>query len=102
MSDFAQESGRVGRDGAKACSIVMLSITWKPQLDRQLPPDQEAMQLYLTQQYCSRGVLSQFLDAQPHWRWCMQDDKACQVCSEPHVEPRPANLKFALPQQVEM
>jgi hypothetical protein len=60
------------------------------------------MQLYLTQQHCSRGVLSQFLDTEPHWRWCMAEDEACQVCVQPHVEPRPVNLKFSLPLQVRM
>jgi superfamily II DNA helicase RecQ len=63
VTAFSQESGRAGRDSGKASSIVMLSATWKPQLDKVLSPDEEAMQLYLTQQYCSRGVLSQFLDA---------------------------------------
>ena len=48
MSDFLKESKRAGRDSTKAYLIVMLSITWKPQLDKQLPPDQEAIQLYLT------------------------------------------------------
>ena len=43
VSAFSQESGRVGRDGGKALSIVMLSATWKPQLDQPLSPDREAM-----------------------------------------------------------
>jgi len=55
---FPQESGRAGRDGGKASSIVLLHSGWKPQADGTLSPDQGAMQLYLTQQYCSRGVLS--------------------------------------------
>ncbi|CZR64699.1 uncharacterized protein PAC_14598 [Phialocephala subalpina] len=48
MSDFSQESGRASRDGTKACSVILLSVTWKPQLDKQLPPDQEAMCLRAT------------------------------------------------------
>ncbi|KAE8448570.1 hypothetical protein EG329_008995 [Mollisiaceae sp. DMI_Dod_QoI] len=44
---FSQESGRAGRDEGKASSIVILSATWKPQLDQPLSPDREAMQLYL-------------------------------------------------------
>lgn len=67
-TSFSQESGRAGRDGKKASSIVLLWSCWKPQLERHLTPDQEAMQLYLSQQHCSRGVLSQFLDAPTDWR----------------------------------
>jgi hypothetical protein len=93
---FSQESGRAGRDGGRASSIIMLSATWKPQLDKTLSPDEEAMQLYLTQQHCSRGVLSQFLDAQPDWRWCMPGEEVCQVCLKPHIESRPVDLKFEL------
>jgi superfamily II DNA helicase RecQ len=95
-SAFSQESGRAGRDGVKASSLVLLSAAWKPQLDQGLAPDQEAMQLYLTQQYCSRGVLSQFLDDRRDWRWCMAGEEVCQVCREPHREGRPPDLTFAL------
>lgn len=52
------------------------------------------MQLYLTQQYCSRGVLSQFLDAPSDWRWCMTGDEICQVCKEPHLDARPPDLIY--------
>ena len=77
---FVQESGRAGCSGEPASSIVLLSATWQPQLDQGLSLDEEAMQLYLTQQHCCRGVLSQFLDDEPHWRWCMAGEEACQVC----------------------
>ena len=53
------------------------------------------MQLYLTQHHCSRGVLSQFLNAESDWRWCMAGEEPCQVCQEPHSSSRPAGLVFA-------
>ncbi|KAH8749802.1 hypothetical protein BGZ57DRAFT_968235 [Hyaloscypha finlandica] len=90
------ESGRAGRDGSKASSIVLLHAGWKPQVNEHLSADREVMQLYLTQQYCSRGILSQFLDDQPSWRWYIAGEEACQVCREPHTEARPLDLKFEL------
>src|SRR5277367_6013080 len=96
MTAFSQESGRAGRDGGKASSIILLRAMWKPQLNQDLAPDQEAMQLYLTQQYCSRGVLSQFLDDQRDWRWCMVGEEVCQVCQEPHSKARPLDLIYAV------
>jgi hypothetical protein len=103
LTDFSQESGRAGRDGSQASSIVLLRAGWQPQVDGYLSADRQAMQLYLTQQYCSRGVLSQFLDAQADWRWCMPGEEVCQVCQEPHTESRPVDLKFelAVPDRIE-
>ena len=75
---------------------------WKPQLDQHLVPDQEAMQLYLMQQHCSHGVLSQFLDDQRDWRWCMQGKEVCEVCQEPQDEAWPLDLIFALPSRQEV
>ncbi|KAL6359113.1 hypothetical protein LRP88_09313 [Fusarium phalaenopsidis] len=97
MTEFSQESGRAGRDGKVAESIVLLSAAWQPQLDRQLGADQEAMQLYLTQQQCSRGIMSQFLDVRSDWRWCMEGDELCGVCPNHHTERRPTDLEFHLP-----
>ena len=62
MSDFLQESGQAGQDGSRASSIILLQSTWAAQTSGCLSPDQEAMDVYLTQQHCSCGVLSQFLE----------------------------------------
>ncbi|KAL5344454.1 hypothetical protein ACLOAV_010434, partial [Pseudogymnoascus australis] len=96
LSDFSQESGRAGRDGCKASSIILLQSTWAAQSSGCLSPDQEAMDAYLTQQHCSRGVLSQFLDAKADWRWCMQGEEACEVCGIGHTEARPADVQYQL------
>jgi hypothetical protein len=94
MTDFSQESGRAGRDKKMAESIILLPATWKPRSAAGRSADQEAMQLYLTQQYCSRGVLSQFLDEKQDWRWCMEGEERCGVCQEPHSQSRPEGLIF--------
>lgn len=101
-SSFSQESGRAGRDGQKAFSLVLLWSSWKAQLERPLTPDQEAMQLYLCQRHCSRAVLSQFLDAPTDWRWCMGGDEPCQVCGTVHITPRPVDVVYALPKKVQI
>jgi len=99
LTAFAQESGRAGRGGGRAASIILLSAAWAPDLSpgRALGPDQQAMQLYLAQQHCARGVLSQFLDAEQDWRWCMAGEEPCGVCQQqqPHATPRPQGLIFS-------
>lgn len=97
MSEFSQETGRAGRDGEPAESIVLLSAAWKPQLDGHLSKDQEPMQLFLVQRYCSRGVISQYNDTKSDWKWCMVGDELCEVCPEHHTERRPAELEYRLP-----
>jgi hypothetical protein len=99
LSDFSQASGRAGRAGQPATSIVFLPSTWKPSVDTYPTPDHEAMELYLTRQYCYRGILSQFLDAPIDWRWCMDRDEPCGVCKTAHAEARPYGLEYALKRQ---
>jgi len=97
LTDFSQSSGRAGRDGQGAVSIVFLHPRWTPSTIGYESPDHEAIELYLTRQQCFRGVLSQFLDAPADWRWCMGGDIPCGVCTHaPHQEARPAGVKFIL------
>ncbi|KAG6980357.1 ATP-dependent DNA helicase tlh2 [Fusarium oxysporum f. sp. conglutinans] len=95
LTNFSQESGRASRDGKVAESIILLSAAWQPQLDRLLGADEEAMQLYLMQGYCLRGIISQFLDVRSDWRWCMDGDELCSVCPAHHAECRPSVVYIA-------
>jgi Lhr-like helicase len=94
MTDFSQESGRAGRDGRPASSIVMIRSAWKPQQDATVTPDKRAMQLYLSRSYCCRGILSQFLDDPSDWRWCMEGEELCQMCACGHREVRPSGQEL--------
>jgi hypothetical protein len=102
VSSFSQESGRAGRDGPKAFSIMLLWFSWKPELERHLIPDQEAMQLYLSQQYYSCAVLSQFLDASIDWRWYMASNEPCQVYRTAYIISRPIDVVYTLPKKVQI
>ena len=106
LTDFSQESGRAGRDGMPAESILLAG----PQLDDRAPAsgkassaekgkvapgaDKEAMQLYRSRKYCLRGVLSQLLDQRSDWRWCMEGDQLCSVCPGHHSQARGPGDEF--------
>jgi superfamily II DNA helicase RecQ len=111
LTDFSQESGRAGRSGQPAHSIVLLPASTAPSVSPPQGPylhedernaDEEAMLLYLSQGHCLRGVLSQFLDQPQDWRWCMEgEDEKCAVCPRLHTERRPSGLVYQLPRRAE-
>lgn len=98
LTEFSQASGRAGRDGQPAISLVLIHSWWKPEASGSMPPDQEAMQLYLTQQYCYRGALSQFLDQPSDWTWCVEGNSPCGFCGKCNDHPRPVGLALTLPE----
>jgi superfamily II DNA or RNA helicase len=101
---FAQESGRAGRDGERAYSLVLLPSSWEASeggascvsLDM-LPAthdislgkhrEKRAMHRYLDSQQCFRTSLSEYLDYPEQRRWCMLDDVPCDICQQSHEEP---------------
>ena len=108
LSAFSQESGRAGRSGEEALSVVLLemhSSIYKSYIyhDTAIEADHDAMSLYLTEKYCYRGILSQYFDTQVDWLWCMEGDVLCGVCDKEggHVETRPVGLEYTQEEKVE-
>jgi superfamily II DNA helicase RecQ len=101
---FAQESGRAGRDGKRAYSVVLLPKTWQHQviegpladpqkvhnhrddLTLRKRRDKQAAHQYLQGKQCYRTSLSDYLDVAHHRRWCMPEDVLCDVCKEAHQD----------------
>ena len=103
---FAQQSGRAGRDGKSAHSIVILPSAWQASQagsgteDGGLPAtrdaslgkrrERRAMQRYLECRQCFRTSLSEHLDPPQYRRWCMMDDTPCDMCKDSHQESVPS------------
>lgn len=103
---FAQQSGRGGRDGVRAKSIVLLPANWQPTdfVDLEVEGggrsairdprlreryERQAMHRYLRGEQCFRTSLTEYLDPARDRRWCMVGDEPCTVCKECHTEPVP-------------
>jgi superfamily II DNA helicase RecQ len=85
LIDFAQESGRGGRDGEAAGSTVFMKrdprLALPPiPLDRADPTDQEAINEYLRGLRCRRMCLAQELDEAKYRQTCGELDMECDIC----------------------
>lgn len=88
MISFAQEVGRLGRDGNGGTSRIILPYGWQgPSADGGvdggiLGLPKVAMRLYLGSCRCLSAVLSRFQDGREHMRYCSRDAGGfrCTLC----------------------
>ena len=102
---FAQQTGRAGRDGRRAHSIVLLPAKWHATsivdggagMQQSAIQDaglgkrreKQAMHRYLQGEQCFRTSLTEYLDPPCYRRWCIVGDVPCAVYQECHEEPIP-------------
>jgi superfamily II DNA or RNA helicase len=85
VSEFQQESGRGGRDGAPAGSTVLMRRDPRLPgpgiaLDHYDPHEQEVMGEYLSGLECRRLVLGREFDEAKEWVECGAGEVKCDVC----------------------
>jgi superfamily II DNA helicase RecQ len=68
LVDFAQESGRAGRDGKEAYSVVLLPPRWVSQVASAIEAKKGVLHHYLQGQECRRTCLSTYLDLESQLR----------------------------------
>lgn len=92
LMEFVQESGRGGRDGAPAESIVVLRHAWKPRSPFDIDMNEAWLHRYLTSEGCRRGSIEKFMDHVDGASCCPPQTVACDHCSQGHSPPTPTEL----------
>ena len=87
LKDYAQESGRAGRDGELAGASVFMKRNPKQAapptpLDHPDPADDQALKDYLSGADCRRLCFARDLDKPKYWTSCEARDVPCDVCAE--------------------
>lgn len=83
MRQYAQESGRAGRDGAASEAIMMRAArqTRRGLQHTALPEDvEEDMVLFIAGEDCMRAVLDRAMDGRADRNGCEVGEEACQRC----------------------
>ena len=81
IADFAQQSGRAGRDGRRSESIVLsMNIGGQQWRSKVLRPDNGSVEDYLGGHACRRVVLDFAMDGREDRKQCEEGEEQCDVC----------------------
>ena len=80
--DFAQESGRAGRDGQRSESIVIQPARRPPHIHIQ-EGQKQLIDGWMAGTRCCRATLEAYLDGIEKREECQEGEEACWVCSDP-------------------
>ena len=90
LKDYAQESGRAGRDGQKSEAIIIRGV--KAGDDEQQPdPGHIDIQEFVQGSICRRVILDQVMDAPRVREGCEEGEELCDVCRGTTAEPSSEN-----------
>lgn len=83
LVDFAQESGRAGRDGQVSTSVILLSKEKEKKKEAEneesSTPDEQALREFLISRGCRRRIMDEYMDG-CMGRACMTHEAACDRC----------------------
>jgi superfamily II DNA helicase RecQ len=87
LLDYAQESGRAGRDGQKSDAIIVLpprasrhtQPSWQPPNEKMDEADRRVVWDFIEAR-CQREVMDRFMDGTVSREGCGSDEEACQGC----------------------
>lgn len=94
LLDYAQESGRAGRDGQTSVAVIIQPAGWDepaPWMADTPVPEIERMQQYMAA-LCRRQVLDQYLDGQQR-AGCVADEAPCDQCRPIQIEDAIARMR---------
>ncbi|KAJ0118543.1 hypothetical protein HZ326_31866, partial [Fusarium oxysporum f. sp. albedinis] len=81
MADYAQQSGRAGRDGQRSEAIVIrLDVQGSSRRLRPLVSEHAATDSYISGDVCRRVVLDSVMDGRNDREGCEEGEELCDVC----------------------
>lgn len=83
LRDYAQESGRAGRDGEKSEAIIVRTMWRDAQGHQKVDPGrqvQQEMREFVSGDRCRRKVMDGYMDGRSDRQGCEVDEERCDVC----------------------